>query len=48
MTFRDRNTDIIDNIFYTDDNNFYYHPGFELVEVYDKDKYEDGYRANNN
>ena len=48
ITFRDRNKDIIDNISYTDDNDFYNHPGFDLVGVYYKYKYEDSYRANNN
>ena len=48
MAFRDRNKYIIANISYTDDNDFYYHTDFDLVGVYNKDKSEDGYRANNN
>ena len=48
MAFRDRNKDIIANISYTDDKYFYYCPEFDLVGVYDKDKSEDGNRANNN
>ena len=48
MAFSDRNKYIIANISYTDDNDFYCHSVFDLVGVYDKDKSEDGYRANNN
>ena len=48
MAFRDRNIYNISNISYSDDNDFYYHPGFDLVGVYDKDKSEDGCRSNNN
>ena len=38
MEFRDINKYIIYGISYTDDNDFYYNPGFDLVGVYDKDK----------
>ena len=47
MAFRDRNKYNISNISYSDDNDFYYHPGFDLVGLYNKDKSEYGYMANN-